>query len=369
MLDKFFVTRLLQYTASVLLVCFALFVSQAKAQVAVDSRSAGGAFDAAGVTTLAWTHTVGNGANRALFVGVSLTNQAATTPVCSPAPCPNALPATPLAGTFAVSQIVSVTDNNVPMQRVANGLNSVTESAVYQLTSPTAGANNIVITFAPGIVTNASGNSVSFTGVNQTTPAANPANSGGTSDMPFVAVSGTGATNRDAVFDALASTPNAGFFVEDAGQTVCTDPADEATCTRGRRFFFTAYEVGASSTKAANPAGATTTGWTMTSVQPWSLSATIVKAAPLAPTAGNVSIGGRVLSPSGRGVPRARVAMTNANGETRYAATNAFGYYRFVNVAAGETYVFKASAKRYEFAARVLTVDEESDDLNFTGGR
>lgn len=359
--DNFFVTRLLKYAAPVFLVCLVLSVSQTKAQVAFDSRSAGGAFSATGVTTLSWTHTVGGGVNHALFVGVSLTNQAASTPV-------NNLPTVPLTGTFAASQIVSVTDNGVAMQRVTGALNSVTESAVYQLAAPPTGANNIVVTIAPLAVTNASGNSVSLTGVNQATPSVNPANATGNSSAPAVTVGGTGVTANDMVFDALSSTPNAGFFLEGAGQTVCTDPADEMSCTRGRRFFFTAYDVGASSTKAGNSAGATTS-WRLTTAQPWSLSATVVKAAPALPTAASVTVGGRVVDYSGRAVARARVTMTDANGTTRYASTSAFGFYRFANVAAGETYVFKVSAKRYEFAARVLTVNEEASDLNFTGAR
>lgn len=361
MLDNFFVTRLLKYVTLVFLVCFVLFVSQTKAQVAVDSRSAGGEFSGTGVTMLSWTHAVGGGANRALFVGVSLTNQASSTPV-------NNLPTAPLPGTFAASQIVSVTDNGVAMQRVTGGINSVTESAVYRLASPPTGANNIVVTITPLAVTNASGNSVSFTGVNQATPAVNPANATGNSTMPAVTVSGTGVTTNDIVFDALASTPNAGFFLEGAEQTVCTEPSDETTCTRGRRFFFTAYDLGASSTKAANPLGATTS-WTMTTAQPWSLSAAIVKAAPALPTAASVTIGGRVMNSYGRAAARARVTITDKNGETRYALTNAFGFYRFANVAAGETYVFKASAKRYEFAARLLTVNEDAAEVNFTGAR
>ena len=359
MLDNFTNIRLLKHTTSVFLLCFALLIVQARAQVIVDSRSAGGAFSNTGVTTLSWTHTVGSGSNRALFVGVSLTNQASSTPV-------NNVPTVPLLGTFAASQIVSVTDNGVAMQRVTGGINSVTESAVYQLASPPTGANNIVVMITPLAVTNASGNSVSFTGVNQATPAVNPANATGNSTMPAVTVSGTGVTTNDIVFDALASTPNAGFFVEGAGQTVCGDPSDETTCTRGRRFFFFAYDVGASSTKAGNPLGVTTS-WTMTTAQPWSLSATVVKAAPALPTAASVTVSGRVTNSSGRAVARARVTMTDSNGETRYALTNTFGYYRFSKVAAGETYVFSASAKRYEFAPRVLTVNEETSELNFTG--
>jgi hypothetical protein len=249
------------------------------------------------------------------------------------------------------------------MQRVTGAFDTITESAVYQLAAPPTGANNIVVTFAPLTVTNASGNSVSFTGVNQATPAINPTNSTGNSNMPVVNVSGTGVKTGDIVFDALASTPNAGFFLEGAGQTVCTDQTDETTCTRGRQFFFTAYDVGASSTETGNPAGVTMS-WTMTNAQPWSLSAAVVKATPPA-TAALVTVGGRVLLASGRGIARARVSMTDSSGETRYATTNNFGYFRFNEIAVGETYTFDVSAKRYRFSPQILTVNDVTNSFNF----
>jgi len=52
--------------------------------------------------------------------------------------------------------------------------------------------------------------------------------------------------------------------------------------------------------------------------------------------------------------------------ETRYAMTNAFGYYRFDEVAAGETYVFSVRHKRHTFTPRIVSVTEELTELNFT---
>lgn len=86
----------------------------------------------------------------------------------------------------------------------------------------------------------------------------------------------------------------------------------------------------------------------------------------LPPSAASVSIGGRVLTDFGRGVAKARVSLTDSNGETRTTLTNPFGYYWFEEVAAGETYVFSVSHKRYSFAPQVLSVTEEISDLNFT---
>src|SRR3990170_1677270 len=97
MLKKFPEARLLNYAITLFLLCFITFAIQTQAQVVVDNRSAGGAFSNTGVTNLSWSHEVGTGANRALYIGISVTNQIATTPVCSPLPClPNTLPSTPL---------------------------------------------------------------------------------------------------------------------------------------------------------------------------------------------------------------------------------------------------------------------------------
>ena len=57
--------------------------------------------------------------------------------------------------------------------------------------------------------------------------------------------------------------------------------------------------------------------------------------------------------------------LTAPNGETRYALSNTFGYYRFNDVAVGETYVFSIVSKRYLFAPQVVSVFEELTELNF----
>jgi len=67
----------------------------------------------------------------------------------------------------------------------------------------------------------------------------------------------------------------------------------------------------------------------------------------LEPTAASVSVSGRVLSSREREVSNAIVHLTNQNGETKTTGTNSFGYYTFVDIAAGETYTFNAYAKRY----------------------
>lgn len=90
---------------------------------------------------------------------------------------------------------------------------------------------------------------------------------------------------------------------------------------------------------------------------------------PAAPTAAHATVGGRILTASGKGISRARVSITDSNGETRGVLTNVFGYYRLSGIIVGETYVFQVSAKRYRFASRILTVNGSSNRLNFTDER
>lgn len=84
-------------------------------------------------------------------------------------------------------------------------------------------------------------------------------------------------------------------------------------------------------------------------------------------TAASITVGGRVSVSNGRGIPSVRVTMTDATGETRTVLTGTSGYYRFVGVPAGETYIFSVSAKRYTFSqsTQVRNVIEDTDDINF----
>lgn len=87
-----------------------------------------------------------------------------------------------------------------------------------------------------------------------------------------------------------------------------------------------------------------------------------------APTATSVSIGGRVTTFNGRGISRAQITLTDSSGETRAASSNFFGYFRFEEVSAGETYVINVRHKSYQFSqpTQVLFVSENLLDINFT---
>jgi hypothetical protein len=59
--------------------------------------------------------------------------------------------------------------------------------------------------------------------------------------------------------------------------------------------------------------------------------------------------------------------MIDATGETRVAFTNPFGYFRFTDVPAGETYIFNVRAKRYSFsqATQIRSIFGETDNIVF----
>jgi hypothetical protein len=88
---------------------------------------------------------------------------------------------------------------------------------------------------------------------------------------------------------------------------------------------------------------------------------------PTGTTAASVTIGGRVRSAKGIGIANARVTMTGADGKTLTAISNETGYFRFADVPAGETYIFSAAAKRYQFSqpTQVHTINEDTDNINF----
>jgi hypothetical protein len=87
---------------------------------------------------------------------------------------------------------------------------------------------------------------------------------------------------------------------------------------------------------------------------------------PLAPTAAAVTIGGRVADAQESGIGGVRMTLTDSSGTTQTSLTSPFGYYRFAEVRAGETYVLQAVSKRYLFIPQAITVMEDMSNLDFT---
>ncbi|MEJ7700396.1 MAG: carboxypeptidase-like regulatory domain-containing protein [Pyrinomonadaceae bacterium] len=96
------------------------------------------------------------------------------------------------------------------------------------------------------------------------------------------------------------------------------------------------------------------------------LGGTVDKIVPLT-TAATVAVGGRVMTASGRGIRNVSVTMTDESGNIRTAITTSFGYYRFVDVPAGGTYIFSVRGKRFAFGnnTQVQSIVEDTDDINF----
>ena len=85
-----------------------------------------------------------------------------------------------------------------------------------------------------------------------------------------------------------------------------------------------------------------------------------------APTAAGVSLGGRVMSANGYPIGRARITLNNAGGMIRHSITNPFGYYRFEDVPAGDTYLISVGHKIYQFGEPVRVVVANADDSDIT---
>lgn len=77
-----------------------------------------------------------------------------------------------------------------------------------------------------------------------------------------------------------------------------------------------------------------------------------------APTAAAVAISGRVMTSAGIAIGRARVRITLPDGTTQEALTNAFGYYRFEGLAAGNAYTLEASGRGLSIVPVVVIVED-----------
>lgn len=89
-----------------------------------------------------------------------------------------------------------------------------------------------------------------------------------------------------------------------------------------------------------------------------------IAAAP--PTAAGANVSGRVTNSDGRPIKGVRLTMSDAGGNTFTALTNPFGYFSFVEVRSGATYMVNASAKGQRFDTRVVTVGDDLTNLDIT---
>jgi len=89
--------------------------------------------------------------------------------------------------------------------------------------------------------------------------------------------------------------------------------------------------------------------------------------AAMAPPTSNVTVSGRVLTPSGLGLRNAIVAITDAQGVRRTATTSSFGVYTCDSVRSGESYFIGVSSKLYRFATQTVSVSGNLTNIDFVG--
>lgn len=85
-------------------------------------------------------------------------------------------------------------------------------------------------------------------------------------------------------------------------------------------------------------------------------------------TASGATISGRVTVSSGKGIPKARLTLTDSNGNAITTFTDRRGNFQFNEVPTGQTYVLSVkSTRNFEFAesTKVISLSEDLDGVNF----
>ena len=88
---------------------------------------------------------------------------------------------------------------------------------------------------------------------------------------------------------------------------------------------------------------------------------------PSGPTAASVGVSGQVRTANGAGIQNAVITLVAQDGSARIARSSSFGYYRFGDVMAGETYFVSISTKRFSFSQPTIVVSvlDEIAGLDF----
>lgn len=81
------------------------------------------------------------------------------------------------------------------------------------------------------------------------------------------------------------------------------------------------------------------------------------------PTAADVVVGGRVVDGFGRSVSGAEVTLTGLWSDSRTVRTNPFGYFRFEDVPAGQSFVIEVRHKWHAFEPTLISTEDSVDDL------
>ena len=76
-------------------------------------------------------------------------------------------------------------------------------------------------------------------------------------------------------------------------------------------------------------------------------------------------VAGRVTTADGRGIRGAKVTIIDATGRARTVTTGTFGYYRFDDLAAGETYTLGITSNQYAYTSKTITTDSTLAEIDF----
>ena len=90
------------------------------------------------------------------------------------------------------------------------------------------------------------------------------------------------------------------------------------------------------------------------------------RALNVSPTAAGATISGRVLY-NGKGIPKAKLILTDTQGNAFEAATDRRGNFSFTDVPTGTTYVLTVKARGFNFdePTKVILLSEDANDINF----
>ncbi len=324
--------------ARLYLLVISVFLSaiQVSAAVSLDSpASSNGLFNAVGVSSITWSHTVGGNPSRALFVSISTSS--------------TTLPA------FPGPRVMAVTYGGNALSPVGTQLSSDNRNSVeiYRLVNPPIGSATVQVDLVAGVANYVVGGSTSCSGVDTADPNGAFTAASGNSNSPTIIV--PDGVVGDLVLDTLATSPTGAFY----GQG-----ADQALVWNGRSYFGFAFDVGAGSTEPAS--SPVTMSWTTSGTDNWALAGFAVKS--LGTTAAFSTISGRVMTSSGVPISYAQVKLQNLEtGAEFYQTTNQFGHYGFENLETGRTYQIRVAQGRFSFEpdTRIFNLHESLTNFDF----
>ncbi len=237
---------------------FALAAGNTSAQITFDAASAGTAGTGTAVSTVTWSHTVGDsGPDRMLVVGVAAERTS------------DPFPASVTFGSQPLTKVTGSRANQIP------GVSPTNSVEIWYLPAPAIGTGTITVTFATSVANGMECGAVSLFGVNQSAPEAVAVANGATSGTTF--------TN-------VITTLTAGAWLVDvansgAGAAINTLTSTTTGLTRRWNGASGLQLVGAGGTRELLTAGTVTNTWVSTGSSRRAQSTAAFAPAPPSPVA------------------------------------------------------------------------------------